>query len=429
MNSTTGLVSVIIAVFNGRREIEATLRSAFEQDYSPLEIIVVDGGSTDGTQEVVLLHKDHLAAFVSEKDRGIGDAWNKGLAQCNGEFVALLNCGDRWPRDFVATHMGTLRTTPRAIQYGTTFMTESGEVVARSDRSFEPARLSDGFGFIHTSVMTSKAVYDEVGPFDIDKRIAIDAEWMLRALRLGIPFTRVEVHNFMATGGISSTQWFRGQLEYVDALKAHGFVGGSCFALRLRKRAQALYLALGLPRLRRFARMQTALLAIAVLNAISRTVPFHSPRRLAWSLAGFEVHRTAIMHQGVRWMARRRLSVGEGTIINRGTLIDNRHPVEIGRHVSIAHDSRIYTTGHDYDSPDFAIQTRPVRIEDYAVLFAGAVVMPGVTIGTGAVVLPFAVVTKNVEPMTVVGGVPAVVRGRRTGEPSYRLDYGYWLAI
>jgi acetyltransferase-like isoleucine patch superfamily enzyme/GT2 family glycosyltransferase len=429
MSSTAGLVSVIIAVFNGRREIEATLRAAFEQDYSPLEVIVIDGGSTDGTQEVVLRHRGRLAAFVSAKDRGIGDAWNKGLAQCAGEFVALLNCGDRWPKDFVAMHMTTLRATPRAIQYGTTFMTESQQVVAKSDRSFDPTRLSDGFGFLHTSVMTSKAVYDELGPFDLDKRIAIDAEWMLRALRLGIPFTRVGVHNFMATGGISSTQWLRGQFEYIDALKAHGFVAGSCFALRLRKRAQALYLALGLPRIRRLARMQTALLAIAALNAISRTVPFHSPRRLAWSLAGFKVSRTAVMHQGVRWMARRRLSVGEGTIINRGTLIDNRFPVEIGRHISIAHDCRIYTTGHDVHSPDFAIQTRPVRIEDYAVLFAGAVVMPGVTIGTGAVVLPFAVVTKSVEPMTVVGGVPAVIRGHRTGEPSYRLDYGYWFAI
>jgi acetyltransferase-like isoleucine patch superfamily enzyme/GT2 family glycosyltransferase len=429
MNATAGLVSVIIAVYNGRDEIEATLRAALEQDYSPMEVIVMDGGSNDGTQEAVLRHKDRLAVFVSEGDRGIGDAWNRGLARCSGEFVAFLNCADRWPRDFVSKHMQTLRVAPRAIQYGTTFMTEAGQVVSRADRSFDATQLSDGFGFIHTSVMTSKAVYDEVGPFDIHKRIAIDAEWMLRALRLGIPFKKVDAYNFMAMGGISSTQWFRGQLEYIDALKAHGFAAGSCRALMLRKRAQAVYLRLGLPRIRRLARMQTALLAIAVLNTISRTVPFHSPRRLAWSLAGFKVHRTAVMHQGVRWMARRRLSVGEGTIINRGTLIDNRCPVEIGRHVSVAHDSRVYTTGHDIHSPDFAIQTRPVRIEDYAVLFAGAVVMPGVTIGTGAVVLPFSVVTKDVEPMMVVGGAPAVVRGRRTGEPSYRLDYGYWFAI
>jgi acetyltransferase-like isoleucine patch superfamily enzyme len=428
MSSTPDLVSVVVAVFNGRPEIEATLCSAFEQEYSPLEVIVIDGGSTDGTQEVVLRHKARLAVFVSEKDRGIGDAWNKGLARCNGEFVALLNCGDAWPKDFVATHMRTLRANQRAIQYGTTFMTQSGQVVARLERRFNPLRLSDGFGFIHTSVMTSRAVYDEVGPFATDKRIAIDAEWMLRALRQDVPFTRVEAHNFMETGGISSTQWLKGQLEYVDALKAHGFVAGSGMPLMMRKRAQALYLAAGLPRFRRVARMQTALLAIALLNGICRIVPFHGPRRLAWSMAGFKIHRTAVVHQGVRVMAMRRLSVGEGTIINRCTLIDNRFPVEIGKHVSIAHDCRIYTTGHDYHSPDFAIQTRPVRIDDYAVLFAGAVVMPGVTIGTGAVVLPFAVVTKSVEPMTVVGGIPALVRGRRSGEPSYRLDYGYWFA-
>ena len=424
-----GLVSVVIAVFNGRQEIEATLCSALAQEYTLLEVIVIDGGSTDGTQEAVLRHKERIAVFVSESDRGIGDAWNKGLALCKGEFVALLNCGDRWPKDFVAKHVRTLRLNPRAIQYGTTFMTQSGQVVDRADRPFDPTRLSDGFGFIHTSMMTGKTVYDEVGPFAIDKRIAVDAEWMLRALKQGVPFTQVEVHNFMATGGISSTQWLRGQFEYIDALKAHGFIGRTGMSLRLRKRAQALYLGLGLHRFRRRVRMQTALVAIAVLNGISRAMPFHWPRRLAWSLAGIKIHRTAVLHQGVRVMARRGLDVGEGTVINRGTLIDNRSQVEIGRHVSIAHDCRIYTTGHDYQSPDFAIQTRPVRIEDYAVLFAGAVVMPGVTIGTGAVVLPFSVVTKSVEPMTVVGGVPAAVRGRRNCEPSYRLDYDYWFAI
>jgi acetyltransferase-like isoleucine patch superfamily enzyme len=307
-------------------------------------------------------------------------------------------------------------------------MTESGLVIERIERSFDQTRLADGFGFIHTSMMTSKAVYDEVGPFAIDKRIAVDAEWLLRALKQGVPFSQVEANNFMATGGISSAQWLKGQLEYLDALKAHGFVAGDGRTLLLRKRAQALYLALGMPRLRRRARMQAALVAVAVLNGISRVIPFHLPKRLAWLLAGIKIHRTAVLHQGVRLMARRGLEVGEGTVINRGTLIDNRHAVKIGRHVSVAHDCRIYTTGHDYDSPDFAIRTRPVNIEDHAVLFAGAVVMPGVSIGTGAVVLPFSVVTKSVDSMTVVGGTPATVRGRRNCEPSYRLDYDYWFA-
>jgi acetyltransferase-like isoleucine patch superfamily enzyme/GT2 family glycosyltransferase len=429
VSSIPGLVSVIIAVYNGREEIDATLRSAFDQAYSPLELIVVDGGSTDGTQEAVLQHKERIGAFVSERDRGIGDAWNKGLALCRGEFVALLNCGDTWPDDFVANHMNTLRVNPRSIQYGTTFMTQARQVVGRADRLFDPTRLTDGFGFIHTSVMTSKAVYNEVGPFSIDKRIGVDSEWLLRALKQGIPFAAVGAHNFMATGGVSSTQWLKGQLEYIDALVAHGFVARRSLRLSLRKRAQSVYLALGLPRFRRHARMQTALLGVAAVNAISWGMPFHGPRRLVWRLAGINIHPAAVLHQGVRLMARRRLEVGEGTVINRGTLIDNRCEVEIGRHVSIAHDCRIYTTGHDYEAPDFAIRTGAVRIEDYAVLFAGAVVMPGVTVGKGAVVLPFAVVAKDVEAMTVVGGVPAAVQGRRDREPRYRLDYDYWFAI
>jgi len=205
------LVSVIIAVFNGRSDIEATLRSAFDQDHAALQVIVIDGGSKDGTQDVVARYADRVACFVSESDRGIGDAWNKGLALCRGEFVALLNCGDAWPRDFVSTHLKTLRQEPRAIQYGTTFMTKDGLVVERAGRDFDPARLSDGFGFLHTSVMTSKAVYDEVGAFSTSKRIAIDADWLLRALKAGVPFLRVETCNYMAVGGVSSRQWLRGR--------------------------------------------------------------------------------------------------------------------------------------------------------------------------------------------------------------------------
>lgn len=68
-------------------------------------------------------------------------------------------------------------------------------------------------------------------------------------------------------------------------------------------------------------------------------------------------------------------------------------------------------------------------MEDYAVLYAGAVIMPGVTVGRGAVVLPFSVVIRDVPAMTVVGGVPAIPRGPRKGELNYRLDYDYWFAI
>ena len=423
------LVSIIVAVYNGQSEIDATIQTAINQVYRNIEIIVIDGGSTDGTQERVRAFGSHIACFISEPDHGIGDAWNKGLARCKGDYIALLNCGDLWPTDFVSSHMERLIRRKNTIQYGTTFMTDGGYVVGRVDRSFDSAKLMDGFGFIHTSVMTSKAVYDSIGPFDVSKRIAIDSDWMLRALKHGVQFEKIQVHNFMATGGISSRHWLKGQFEYVDSLVAHGFMYASPQLLRLRKQLQSWYLRVGLPRLKAHMKMQTVLTILATINLFMRGMPSNRIRKLALRAFGVQMGANSVIHQGLRLMANGRLSVGSGSIVNRNVLIDNRSPVTIGRHVSIAHDCRIYTTGHDCQSPDFCIQTRPVVIGDYAVLFAGAVIMPGVTVGRGAVVLPFSVVTRDVPTMTVVGGVPAIKRGTRNADLNYRLDYDYWFAI
>lgn len=423
------LVSIIIAVYNGAYDILATLESARLQSYPNKEIIIIDGGSTDQTQKIIRSNLAGISIFVSEKDKGIGDAWNKGLTLSSGKYIALLNCGDKWPIDYISTHISTLLQQENVIQYGTTYMCDDGEIIASIDRSFDPRSLTDGFGFIHTSVMTSKAVYDKVGLFDITKRIAIDSDWMLRALRSGIAFKKVPIHNFMATGGISSRQWLEGQKEYIASLLAHGYLKYIPWQLKLKKRLQSHYLRLGLAKYKSRGRMQAVLCAMAALNLFNRWMPFHRPRNLALKLSGIRRASGAVIHQGVKFMARGRCFIGEGSVINQGTLIDNRSEVTIGKHVSVAHDCRLYTTGHDYQAPDFGIQTRPVNIEDYAVLFAGAVVMPGVHIGRGAVVLPFSVVTRNVDPLTVVGGVPATIKAVRKDELHYRLDYSYWFAI
>ena len=428
-NVAPPLVSIIIAVYNGANEILATINSARIQSHPNKEIIIIDGGSTDRTTEIIKSNLDGVSVFISEKDKGIADAWNKGLSLSSGRYITLLNCGDGWPPDYISTHVETMSGQEDVIQYGVTYMTSNGMIVARMDKPFDPSSLEDGFGFMHTSAMTSKTVYDKVGPFDITKRIAIDSDWMLRALHLGIDFKKAPVHNFMATGGISSRQWHKGQIEYMASLLAHGYLTHVPWQLRFRKWLQSHYLRLGLDKLRARGRMQTALCLIAALNLFNRCMPLHTPRNLALRLSGIRKARGAVIHQGVRLMARGRISVGEGTVINRGTLLDNRSQITIGKHVSVAHDCRIYTTGHNYQAPDFGVQTRSVYVDDYVVLFAGAVIMPGVHIGRGAVVLPFSVVTRNVDPLTVVGGIPATIKARRKSELQYRLDYNYWLAM
>jgi acetyltransferase-like isoleucine patch superfamily enzyme len=180
---------------------------------------------------------------------------------------------------------------------------------------------------------------------------------------------------------------------------------------------------------RRFPHLtaQAYYVGLALLNTVHRLLPF-TLRPLLYRLAGYDIDRSATLQGGVRFFHVGRLRVGEGTLINRGVYLDNRAGLTIGRQVSIAHDSKIYTLGHDVEDPQFGTKGRPVAIGDYAVVFANALIMPGVTLGEGAVVLAGAVVTKSVPAFAIVGGNPAREVGERELRPSYRLQRRYWFA-
>jgi acetyltransferase-like isoleucine patch superfamily enzyme len=172
---------------------------------------------------------------------------------------------------------------------------------------------------------------------------------------------------------------------------------------------------------------QLYFLGLAAINTIHGLLPFVL-RPLLYKVCRFDIDRSATLQGGVRFFHVGRLSVGEGTLVNRGVYLDNRAGIRIGRQVSIAHDTKIYTMGHDPHDETFATKGQEVRIDDYAVVFAGAMIMPGVHLGEGSVVMAGSVVTKSVPPYRMVGGNPAVDIGERRGTPKYRLDRRFWLA-
>ena len=172
---------------------------------------------------------------------------------------------------------------------------------------------------------------------------------------------------------------------------------------------------------------QTYFLGLAALNTVHGWLPF-ALRPLLYRLCGYDIAASATLQGGVRFFHVGRLSVGPGTLINRGVLLDNRAGITIGAQVSIAHDSRIYSLGHDPHDAGFAARGRPVRIDDHAVVFAGAMIMPGVHLGRGAVVMAGAVVTRDVPLLRMVGGNPAQDIGPRQLDPQYRLKRRYWFA-
>ncbi len=426
-DSSLPVVTVITAVFNGAAELERSIRSVLALDYGAVEYIVVDGASRDGTLNVLRAYDERIDAWVSEPDRGIGDAWNKGLALASGTYICLLNCGDAYAPGFIRDHLqGNLGED--ALRYGTTYLTEGRRVLKRCDREFDPASIEWGFGFLHTSCLVPRQIYDYIGPFDIRYRIAIDSDWLLRAHRAGVPFVKTAAQNYMCVGGVSDRGWNRAQEEYLRALIAHGFVVGASQRMRFRilRRLQGLYRSLNIGPARVHARLQAIFCLLALGNLSLAFWPFWSARWLTLSLLRARVSRRAIVHQRVRLFAFGRLSIGDGTVVNRGCYLDNRQGISIGCNVSIAHDCRIYTLGHDMEDELFGTKGAPVAIDDHAVVFAGAMIMPGVHIGRGAVVLPGSVVTRSVEPKAVVGGNPARVVGARKLDPGYALEYDYW---
>lgn len=129
-----------------------------------------------------------------------------------------------------------------------------------------------------------------------------------------------------------------------------------------------------------------------------------------------------------RFLNGRRITLGDRTVLNFGTLLDARtFPVTFGSDVSIGPEASVLTLGHDPQSETFATAGGPVTVGDRAWIGYRAIVMPGVSIGEGAVVAAGAVVTKDVEPYTIVAGVPAKPIGTRNESIDYQLKFQPWL--
>jgi len=174
--------------------------------------------------------------------------------------------------------------------------------------------------------------------------------------------------------------------------------------------------------------MNSRLVAGAVLaysyNSFLSRVPFHGVRRtfLRHYLGAFGSGSSVQM--GCRFLNGRKVFLGKRNVINFGCLFDGRRfPIRVGDDVSIGPEAAILTLGHDPQSPGFADQGGEVRIGDKAWICFRAILLPGISIGPGAVVAAGAVVTHNVDPFAIVAGVPARQIGERESRLEFQLNY------
>lgn len=142
-------------------------------------------------------------------------------------------------------------------------------------------------------------------------------------------------------------------------------------------------------------------------------IPIHTVRKFIYVLDGVKIGRGSHLHMGLQFFQVDNIEIGEDTLIGQNAFLDGRDKLKIGSHVDIASDVMIYNSEHDVNNENFNATIAPVEIGDYVFIGPRAIILPGVKIGKGAVVAAGAVVTKNVEEFTIVGGVPAVKIGER----------------
>lgn len=163
---------------------------------------------------------------------------------------------------------------------------------------------------------------------------------------------------------------------------------------------------------------------IYTYNAIISKIPFGFLRHSCYRLL-FPIGNHSVLLWGV-WIRGHHISIGRNTVINSHVMIDGRGDnVWVGDNVSIAPYVQIWTREHDLTSPTHEGRGGPVCIHSYAWIGAGAIILPGVNIGEGAVVAAGAVVTKNVPPWTLVGGIPAIHIKQRP-QVRYELHFSPW---
>lgn len=220
-------LTVITIVYNNVKDIERTLQSVIHQDYPHIEYVVIDGASTDGTLDILHQYQSHITTLISEPDKGIYDAMNKGLAAAKGDFVLFMNSGD----EIFAPHTVSAIFSSKPDQdvyYGETEMySEQWKSLGRR-RHQAPERLNFhsfkyGMSVCHQAIYLRKSLCE---PYNLQYKYSADIDWILRILKKTTKthFVPQYVAKYLV-GGMSKKKHRESLIERYHIFKKHyGFL-------------------------------------------------------------------------------------------------------------------------------------------------------------------------------------------------------------
>ena len=223
------LVSIITVCYNAKDTIEPTINSVRNQIYENIEYIIVDGASTDGTKDIIEQNKDAVTKFISEPDRGLYFAMNKGLDMAEGEYVWFLNAGDRIPHSNTLLKIMTSSFISQDIYYGQTKIIDKNGRTKGDRRLKPPAVLTkDSFKWgmlvCHQAVIVKKKLARH---YDTRYKIDADYDWLLSVIERADPtLIRHSSRTYckFLEGGISAQRMTEANKErYRIMIKHYGF--------------------------------------------------------------------------------------------------------------------------------------------------------------------------------------------------------------
>ena len=225
-------ISIVTAVFNAETTLQDTIDSVAMQTYVDREHILVDGASRDGTMAVVEANRAHFSHVVSERDRGVYDAMNKGLALASGDIVAFLNADDVYLHESVLTRVAEIMADPAVdacyadlyfvAQHDTTQVVRFME-----SQTYRAGLFERGWMPPHPTLFVRRSVLARTGGFDLQFPQQADFDLALRLFH-GEGFSARYVHETcvrMRMGGLSNRSWrhvVRGNMEAYRACKKNG---------------------------------------------------------------------------------------------------------------------------------------------------------------------------------------------------------------
>lgn len=211
-SSSKPTISIVTAVYNGASSLEKTIESVARQLGREVEYVVIDGGSTDGTVDIIRKHSDVVACWVSEPDKGIYDAWNKGIRHARGDYISFVGADDVVHEDYARAYLDAVKSRPDVDYWCSkvVFDTSSPRIIGKPWKWSEFRRY---MSVAHVGSLHSRHLYENFGLYDTSFRIVGDYEFLLRPaerLRAGYIDT---VTVTMGAGGISNKHAFAALAE------------------------------------------------------------------------------------------------------------------------------------------------------------------------------------------------------------------------